>query len=457
MGLSVAMFTVFLIPIDIYSVSGDLEVDVLDDLGTSIKILYYVLYGTMLAFAFAVIPFTYFFFEEFGDNVTFCKRVFAGLKYTIFSIIIICLLFIAGLFVQGKAPSGEDYEGWIKDVFDAENRGDSAILFALSCATLLGLIPWFSYSAYGLSALPIGWLKGKRNLEAEAEDLEMDLQVTRQKRRAISASYLGGDHISRRDRSALTLLSNKEDELSQKKERLEEARSCWNKCLRIFRPFKFVLGLVFLLLSLVIVGATVMTLIERIVYSDCGIACGFSLSKSKDWFNPLDTFLVVMSKFFPLDYIVVGILVVYIYLATFSGISKIGIRALWINLYKVSKGVTRPQGMLLATLFMMFTILALNLSVLSLFPQYATFGSQQYLDSDDNQVPCSLTSDTDQCTMTQIATIVNRVTMKIPFFGIVFYFSNWVFVACYLLGFIVALCVKKKSNVEGYDSSDSDF
>lgn len=78
--------------------------------------------------------------------------------------IIVVILFIIGLFVKGGSPDGGDYAGYVKHVLDTENMGDSAVVFALACATMLGFIIWCTYTvcyAYKHIQLPI--LKLVRN------------------------------------------------------------------------------------------------------------------------------------------------------------------------------------------------------------------------------------------------------------------------------------------------------
>ena len=58
---------------------------------------------------------------------------------------------------------------------------------------------------------------------------------------------------------------------------------------------------------------------------------------------------------------------------------SMGIRLLWVKLYSVRARKTAPQGILLTILILMLSIVALNFQVLTLAPQYATFGTQQYM------------------------------------------------------------------------------
>ena len=83
-----------------------------------------MLYGCILGAIFVVIPFTYFFYEEFGENVSFCRRVFAGCKYTIFLVLAAVIILVIGLFVQGGSPSTEDkdYKKYVEKIIDTENR-----------------------------------------------------------------------------------------------------------------------------------------------------------------------------------------------------------------------------------------------------------------------------------------------------------------------------------------------
>jgi len=454
LGLSISIFCVFVIPVDIYSVSNKFNFSERESLGGIIKVVYYVLYAAIGTFLFAVIPFTYFYYEESGEDVTFGRKVYAGCKYTIFAVIIVVIIFIIGLFIKGGTPSGDNYGDYVKHVLDTENMGDSAIIFALACSTMLGFIIWCTYTAYGLSAFPIGWIKGKKNLHDEEEELETHLLVATEKRRAIASKYLDDEDMPREDEERLRLLRRKERDLEYKMDKLEEMRNCCNQCATVLRPFKFLIGFAFLLVSAIIVLAFILTSIDKILHSDCGFSCGYALTHPMKWLNPIDTFLVLMAAWFPLDYILLGLIVTYFYFATLDGIIHIGIRFIWILLYKIRAGASKPQGLLMATSFIMFSLLALNLEVMTLAPQYVTYGTQTYEDVNGQTVQCDLGAS--NCTMTQIGTIVNRIAMKLSFFGVIFYFATWLFIISFFVGAAVSLFRSRQSNVEYLGGSDSD-
>ena len=96
--------------------------------------------------------------------------------------------------------------------------------------------------------------------------------MTTEKRRAISSKYLDDDDMNRKDEERLRLLRRQERlvvsvkpnrikerqglrsltvcahrEYQYKRDKLEEAKSCLNRCWAAFRPFKFLIGILFLL------------------------------------------------------------------------------------------------------------------------------------------------------------------------------------------------------------------
>lgn len=455
MGLTLTLLIALLIPLDVYSVSSaDLADHVLDQVGETVKVLYYVLYASIMAFVFGIIPFTYFYYEEFGEGVTVKQRIWAGFKYTIFLVLIVGIVFIIGLFVKGGSPkTDETYQDYASNVIDKENAGDSAITLAVACTVTVGFVFWCTYTAYGLSAFPLDWVKGKRSYEDETGEVEDRLARSRGRRREIASRYLGGNKMSHDDEAQINLLKREEEALADRRQRLQSSRKGWANVLRVLRPFKFILGFSFLIVTAVIIVALVITNIDKILNSPCGIKCGYVLDDPKKW-NPLDMFFVILSPYFPLDYIFLGLLVAYIYFSTLGGVMHLSIRLLWMKLYKVRPGGTLPQGLLLACVITMFSMLALSVTLMSLSPQYVSFGQQSYTNADGDYVACDLAAPVDKCHMTQIATLVNRISLKLTIFGVIWYYAIWVFVGTFLLGLLVALFKRRPNNAEEVDSDD---
>lgn len=84
--------------------------------------------------------------------------------------------------------------------------------------------------------------------------------------------------------------------LRRRMARLESVK-CIAKCCSILRPFTFLFGIVFLLLTLLIVISISLTALDKILNSYCGAKCGFIL-KYPQIFNPLDKLLVLLSAVF---------------------------------------------------------------------------------------------------------------------------------------------------------------
>lgn len=99
LSISVALFCVFLIPVDVYIVSSNLNYDgspanpsLFKESSHIVAICFYSFYGMMLMFAFFILPFYYFWYK--GENVTDKSgRTFSALRSTtVFLIALIILL-----------------------------------------------------------------------------------------------------------------------------------------------------------------------------------------------------------------------------------------------------------------------------------------------------------------------------------------------------------------------------
>jgi len=463
-GLVLVLLSVFLIPVDIYSVSArdGVSADDMQQRTTAIRILYYILYSFILVFAFGIIPFAYFYYEEDDEHVTIKQKIWGGCKYTIFLILIVVIFLSVGIFLSlvkpGDAPSIGNAKEWAQNIIDSQNVPESSISFAISCLTVVGYVCWITYTAYGLSAFPIGIIKGKKHIAEDTSDINSNLQVTREKASAIQSKYLSGTKkINKKDTEQLDLLKRKERVLARQNVRLQGENTGWRKIWSALKPFMFIFGLLFLLFSILIWVSILLTNIDKAANAGkfCGSQCGFILANPKI-FNPVDFVLTELSKYFPLDYIALGLIIFYIFFTTLSGIIRIGVRFLWVNLYKIRRGSTAPQGLLLASIILMFSILSLNMELTTLAPQYANWGSQTYNNLNSTEVfPCSPDAPSGSCYMTQIGTIVSKISLRTSFFGIIFFYATWIFIACTFISFFIAAFKAKSSNVEVRES-DSD-
>jgi len=73
-------------------------------------------------------------------------------------------------------------------------------------------------------------------------------------------------------------------------------------------------------------------------------------------------------------------IILYMFWATTKGIITLGIRFLWVHLYKFRRAATQPQGLLAATMLWMLSLAALSYTLtMAVAPEYSMFGSQKYV------------------------------------------------------------------------------
>jgi len=108
--------TVLLLPVDVALVSSTVSSkegrrndwatqDTVDNIVYTLKIVYYALYSLDAVLCLLVVPFTYFWYEEYDETATeegsqtFLTRLWGALKYTIFFILLCVILFLVGFFM----------------------------------------------------------------------------------------------------------------------------------------------------------------------------------------------------------------------------------------------------------------------------------------------------------------------------------------------------------------------
>lgn len=199
-----------------------------------------------------------------------------------------------------------------------------------------------------------------------------------------------------------------------------------------------------------------LTAIDKAKNSVCKQHCGYILANI-NVFNPVNWIFVESAKVFPVDYVLFILLVLLFFSSSVVGIATAGIRFLWIRVFQIRKGRTSPQALLIATAMLTLITLALNYSIsMIVAPQYATFGPQTFcdrfsvlgvgLDCKNHKElvkPCSELADNPAakavCTPSVGSTFLNRVTMNFPFFGVVIFWAQFVFLGIYIIIFLASL------------------
>ncbi|XP_020641493.2 lysosomal cobalamin transport escort protein LMBD1 isoform X1 [Pogona vitticeps] len=480
-ALAIALITSALLPVDIFLVSyvknqnGTFkdwaDANVTMQIEDTVLYAYYTLYSIILFCVFLWIPFVYFYYEEKGeDDGNTCAQVQTACKYTLGFLLVCVALLIIGAFVPLNIPNKKNSTEWekVKLLFEelGSSHGLAALSFSISSLTLIGMVAAITYTAYGMSALPLNLIKGTRNASYERLENTEDIEEVEQSVQRIKAKCKDGRPLSSRDRRTLQQLEDKLRTLRRRGRRLEYIeKSCWTRFCGAMRPLKIVWGVFFILVALLFTVSLFLSNLDKALHS-AGIDSGFIILGT-NLTNPLNMLLPVLQTVFPLDYILITIIIMYFIFTSMAGIRNMGIWFFWIRLYKIRRGRTRPQALLFLCMILLLIVLHTSYMIYSLAPQYVMYGSQKYLVPNNvtidghlanmtTWVPkvCDADAPEDQCTATRTYLFLH----KFWFFSVAYYFGNWAFIVVFLIGLVVSCCKGKKSVIEGeVDEDDSDI
>lgn len=496
--LTCLLATVLLLPVDVALVSSTTSSrlgrrkdwasqDEVDRITKTLQIVYYLLYSLDAVLCLLVVPFTYFWYEEYDEvaqedgSQTVGSRFWGALKYTFVFVFLCIALFLVGFFVPiARHREGAHFDlDYFKHLL-TENHGERALVFAVGLLITVGVIIYCIYTAAGMALLPLTLIKSAPSISAPqlAQTTASELEGNRERQRQLEGRAQGNpDNLSAKDRRELEALVREERTLIRRErmaaESTGEGRSwivrAWIKIEAIFRPLKLLGGFLLVIFTLLIFASMLITGIDKARNSICGRHCGYVLAKLKI-FQPINFILVKSAKIFPIDYIFFTLLVLLFFSSSIVGLATIGIRFLWVTIFRIRKGHTSPQAMLIATVMLTLITLALNYSIAMLVaPQYATFGPQTFCDHPPRHpgeqpdctnhthhiVPCSERTDSpaakNVCTPSMVSQFLNRVTVNYPFFGVVDFWAQFVFLGVFLVVFLLTLFRTPKMTEEDAD------
>ncbi|KAG0047621.1 hypothetical protein BGZ83_007350 [Gryganskiella cystojenkinii] len=410
---------------------------------------------------------------ELEEGQTVHQRLVASLKYTVFFILIACTLLVTGLFMKPNKHEDVDLD-WLRRML-ADLDGTGALAFVAGVMALTGMGVLVFYTAPGLSLLPFHLLGGLKSVPAKVVQTHAELAANRERQNAILNRYQNGGgansrQISERDRHAISELSREELILENRSRMVQRVRDGWfNRCQCIIRPFEIVLGLAGMSLTSLLVISIAVTTIDNLKDEVCGAPCGYILVHP-NLPNPLNHLFLKLSPFFPLDYILMVIIILYMFWATTKGIISIGIRFLWVNLYKFRHAATPPQGLLAATMLLMLSLAGLCYSLtMSVAPDYTMFGGQKYcnhtvpIGRDCSNypaliVPCHVGAPSELCIPTVTSGIILKIILGTPALGIAFYYTQWLFLLIFVaaLGFNLIQGCRKGFGVDPLEDDPED-
>ncbi|CAO0799628.1 unnamed protein product [Mucor circinelloides] len=248
LALGLVFSTLALLPVDIFLVSSTIDQtkglkkdwatpDAIETMTLTMSIVYYVCYGLITLFSFLLIPFAYFFYEEYDDEESIKDRIWSALKYTSFFVVISILLFMFGLFLKPTTKAPKIDLDWFRKLL-TDSHGEKAITFVVASLVLLGMLVFIAYTAPGLSLLPISLIKGRQRIDAESEDVENRLTATRERQRVIRSKYMNRA-MPNRDQREIEELEDEERILSRRLRGIQQDKtSLVQRILSLLRPLE---------------------------------------------------------------------------------------------------------------------------------------------------------------------------------------------------------------------------
>ncbi|KAF9104572.1 hypothetical protein BGX27_010045, partial [Mortierella sp. AM989] len=342
--------------------------------------------------------------------------------------------------------------------------------------------------APGLSLLPLHLIAGSKAIPGKSDETNILLAVNRERQNAILSRYqqfqqrptavmgAGGRGrnpvLSERDRQAMSELAQEEMMLAHRFRRVQRLRdSLFHRCQFVIRPIQVLLGLLGSVLTVLLVASLAITSIGQTNDDICGAPCGYIFRG--DLPNPLNVLFLKLSPYFPVDYVLIVMIILYMFLATTKAVISIGIRVLWINLYEFRRAATQPQGLLAATMLLMLSLAGLSYSLtMSAAPEYSMFGSQKYCNHTTSAigsrdcssqpsliVPCHIGAPSDLCVPTVTSTTILKIIAATPSLGVGFFYLQWGFLGMFFLALLFNIIqgCRKGFSVDPLDEGDEDL
>eukprot|EP00002_Diphylleia_rotans_P010735 TRINITY_DN2129_c0_g2_i4.p1 TRINITY_DN2129_c0_g2~~TRINITY_DN2129_c0_g2_i4.p1 ORF type:complete len:495 (-),score=88.36 TRINITY_DN2129_c0_g2_i4:351-1835(-) len=446
-GMAVSFSLIALLPVDSYSVSSDF------DAGNRLYLGYYVLtfLGTFSAVVF--VPFSYFYQEEDCDGATWKSKSKAAFKKSALFWMIFVLSYSFGTLLSTHEEKYQDQDDkrWIDTLFEDYFSYERSMTLALGVFATIGYIPLIYYLGFGLMALPMKFLRGKKSHKEEVDSVATELEEIRSRKGELIEKFDSETRMPRKERREYEDLTQREMNLGQRSKKLTSfSVTCKARCFKVASPFLLLIGLALGASSLLIMVSLLITTFDRLTNPVCGLPCGFLVDQPL--FNPVDQLLVSTSKAFPSDYMFLSIIVLYLFCCTVYGVIHKGLRSMKLKKIEIKWKKMSPTNVLAVVIVLILSNLALFMMLYNLAPQYSTFGSQEYEENEEH-FTCRLSKASD-CTMTQYATIHHRVVIDIPAFSGLYLVFNFLLLITFFVSGVLLLRKAPESNIAEVDEAE---
>ncbi|TYZ64461.1 hypothetical protein PybrP1_001721 [[Pythium] brassicae (nom. inval.)] len=447
-ALYLSLICLFTPPVDVYVLENALPA-VPASAQAALHVLYQVYFAALASYSFLGAPLVYNYAKQteiahLTMRFAAKQRFLAALKRTAcfflgFSLVLVMAMVIL---LCGK-PVSSDVE-WLKPLLKISSDLEMLLRLLIGILVLFGLYLWVAVASRGLASVPVVGLliedHGNDENRTTFQDLlhenAMETQATAQTKDTILRRYATAQALSVADQDRLQQLKLREQILADRRGVLDAnlqqftlgtRLACWK------RP----IGAALLLLSLLSVASLLLTSVDKLLHSS--FARGFLLNQPV-LPNPVDALLVLASRVFPLDYVLFGVLFLYVFLVAFVVLTRHGARFLCFRMDRLQPRLTSSSTMVVVSLVMIYLAIVGLFSTLTLAPQYATFGHQAFVDTATGRVvPCTLaeaaaaaTTQSPHCRMTQLAHFYNTLAANVPLFGAAFFVGQLLFVLAFV-------------------------
>ncbi|KAL7754083.1 hypothetical protein RI367_000063 [Sorochytrium milnesiophthora] len=483
-GLSVTLAACTIIPADIFLVSATndhragLRYSWASDalvakLVHTLQVAYYVVLGVLAFLSFVAVPFAYFFYEEYDEGISLKERVAKAVKFTLATMTLGIILLVVGALIQPSDGSKHIDFDYFKHVL-SDSGAEKSILFVLSIIMSFGMVVFVVYTTTGLMLLPVSMLKSVKSYDRDVADVSAQLASVSARIAQIREKYNANDRMTTRDRAELERLENQQSVMMLRLDVIQQStRGYFRRCTAWFRPLKVLLGLLMLATSFtVLFSILIVSVTQRPPCDNCPLLT----MPIHVPYNPLNGLLIALANYYPLDHILLSLVIVYLLFATIHGVTRIGIRFLWVHMYKIKARRTRPQGLLLVSVMCMGALLAIAWEVGAVVgSQYATWGSQTYCnytvtDTDGKLrrdchdqpalvLPCDISAPIDICASSALSSILTQMAIFTPIFPTIFYYTQFVILVVAALSLLYAVFSKRQGRADhiGVDDDDDDL
>lgn len=211
--------------------------------------------------------------------------------------------------------------------------GEQSISFVMSIFSVFGMFFLTLYTGYGLGALPFYLIKGKKSLTTAQQECQMDKAQIRERIRSLQEKMTRKGALSNKEKRELSKLREDEYSIDKKINRISnllESDNLINFILKILTPFRVIIGVALLVLSILILISLLTTSLDRLLHSKCGLNCGYVLD-DMNYNNYMDVLLLLSSKYFHLDYLLFALINIYVLICSIYGFVKLGVKFLIFN------------------------------------------------------------------------------------------------------------------------------